>query len=850
MQRPSFPRSSPVRDGPPAPSVRFNRLRLGIVVLGVLVILAFAGSSAYDAWRSYGYSVNAAEREIGNEANALAEQTAWTLQAVDLLLLDTARWYRSDAQGIPPERLDAALATRTAGLQQVRQVMIIDAEGNQRYRSRALSTPNLNISDRSYFTAQRDGAGVGLFMSEPLVTRTEGRPAVVLSRRIDDERGNFAGIITATVDLEDLNQFYRAANVGMAGAIQLLRDDGTLLVRNPPVPKSVGRKFPALALPPGSASRVTNPIDGTVDLIAVAPVRATRLMIAVTRETSAALKPWRDETIRVGVRTLIITLFGALTLAALLRQIRRAAASEKALRESEERYALAMEGANEGHWDWDIGSDRMFLSPKMKMLGGQTPECPIESRADWRRKIVVHPDDMPRLEGAIEEHFAGRTPRFECEYRVLHADGNWYWLLARGRCLRDATGRPARLVGSAMDVTAQKQSELDKEALEAQLRQSQKMEAIGTLAGGIAHDFNNILGAILGYGELALQESAEDSALRRYLDNVMHATERAKMLVERILGFSRSGLGDREPVNVQGVVLETLELLEASLPPGIRLESDIDAGNAAVMGDATYLHQVVMNLCTNAIHAMEHGGSLRVGLKRADVTEKATLSRGSLTPGRYVRLTVGDTGGGIAPEVLDRMFDPFFTTKQIGEGTGLGLSVVHGIVTDLAGAIHVRTSPGTGTTFEIWLPEAGEMPAPAIEADAALRRGNGEIILIVDDERPLVALAEEIVAQMGYEPVGFDSSRTALDAFRADPGRFDAVLTDEAMPEMTGTELAREVRSIRPDIPVILMTGFGSEELMNRAARIGMSEVLRKPLRRAELANSLARVLDIRPSES
>ena len=247
MQRSPIPTSSPDRPGSHAPSVRFNRLRLGIVVLGVLVILAFAGSSAYDAWRSYGYSIKAAEREIGNEANALAEQTSWTLQAVDLLLLDTGRWYRSDGEGIPPERLDAALATRTAGLQQVRQVMIIDAQGNQRYRSRALSTPTLNISDRSYFIAQRDNPGAGLFMSEPLVTRSEGRPAVVLSRRLDDDRGNFAGIVTATVDLEDLNQFYRTANVGMSGAIQLLRDDGTLLARNPPVPKLVGQEFPVLA---------------------------------------------------------------------------------------------------------------------------------------------------------------------------------------------------------------------------------------------------------------------------------------------------------------------------------------------------------------------------------------------------------------------------------------------------------------------------------------------------------------------------------------------------------------------------------------------------------------------------
>ena len=190
-------------------SIRFNRLQLGIVALGGLVILAFDGSSAYDAWRSYRYSVTATEREIGNLANALAEQTAWTVQAVDLLLLDTARWYRTEARSIPPERIEAALAVRTAGLQQVRRVMIVDAQGNQRYRSVRISLPNLNVSDRSYFIAQRDSAATGLFMSEPLVTRSEGRAAVAFSRRLDDESGNFAGVVTATVDLDDLDQFYQ-----------------------------------------------------------------------------------------------------------------------------------------------------------------------------------------------------------------------------------------------------------------------------------------------------------------------------------------------------------------------------------------------------------------------------------------------------------------------------------------------------------------------------------------------------------------------------------------------------------------------------------------------------------------
>jgi CheY-like chemotaxis protein/two-component sensor histidine kinase len=367
---------------------------------------------------------------------------------------------------------------------------------------------------------------------------------------------------------------------------------------------------------------------------------------------------------------------------------------------------------------------------------------------------------------------------------------------------------------------------------------------MGTLAGGIAHDFNNILGAILGYGELAQQQSAPDTPLRRYLDNVMHAAGRAKALVDRILGFSRSGLGERARVHVQSVIEETLELIAASLPADIRLEKTLTAGDAALIGDSTQLHQVAMNLCTNAVHAMEHGGILTVLLERVDLAEAQSVSRGTLSPGPYVRLAIRDTGIGIPPAVVERIFDPFFTTRGVGKGTGLGLSLVHGIVTDLGGAIDVKSAIGEGTTFEIWLPTTTEAGKPATTtAERELPRGRGETVMIVDDEPMLVALAEEMLAGLGYEPVGFESSRVALQAFRADPQRFDLVLTDEAMPELVGTELAGEIGLLRPDIPIILMSGHGGTSLAHRASAIGVKEVLHKPLQRSDLADSLARAI-------
>ena len=831
----------------PADPLRFKRLRLRIVILGVLIVVAFAGSSAYDAWRSYKNTVAATRREITNVATALAEQTAWTFQGIDLLLRDTARWYENDSKKIPPERLDEVLANRSSGVRQIRLITISDAQGIQRHRSNGTTPPHLDVSDRSYFIAQRDGSANGLFMSEPLITRSEGRQGIILSRRLEDETGAFAGVVAAIVNLEDLARFYAALNLDNGSAVQLLRDDGRLLVRDPPDPTALERKFPQLAALSAPTGRLKNPIDGKRDFVSVAAVRDTPLVLAVTREEATALRPWHDEAMRLAVRSAVVALLGLIGIGALWRQLRRIETSESALRASEERYALAMQGANEGHWDWDLATDRLFLSSKMSMLEGHRKEDVTSTdhvtttRNAWLAQIEIHPDDRTRLEDAVQDHLEARTPSFECEYRVRN--GEWRWLLARGRCLRDETGKAYRLVGSTIDVTPQKQAQSDREQLEAQLRQSQKMEAIGTLAGGIAHDFNNILGAILGYGELAQQLSAQDSPLRRYIDNVMHAAERARALVDRILGFSRSGLGERAHVHVQSVIEETLELIAASLPADIRLEKALIAGDAALIGDSTQLHQVAMNLCTNAVHAMEHGGILSVLLERVDLAEAQLVSRGTLSPGPYIRLMVKDTGIGISPDVVERIFDPFFTTRGVGKGTGLGLSLVHGIVTDLGGAIDVKSAIGQGTSFEIWLPVTAEVGKPAVEAVRELPRGRGETVMIVDDEPTLVSLAEEMLAGLGYEPVGFESSPTALEVFRVKPERFDVVITDEAMPELVGTALAREIRLLKPDVPIILMSGHGGAPLALGAAAIGVKEVLHKPLQRADLAESLARAL-------
>ncbi|MER8706282.1 two-component system VirA-like sensor kinase [Mesorhizobium sp. M1088] len=391
-------------------------------------------------------------------------------------------------------------------------------------------------------------------------------------------------------------------------------------------------------------------------------------------------------------------------------------------------------------------------------------------------------------------------------------------------------------------------NEREREALQARLNQSQRLEAIGTLAGGIAHEFNNILGAVLGYSEMALAVLLKESRARRYVQQIMQAGRRAQDVTEQILAFGRRHERQHHALRAEAVVSEAIDLLRASFPATLSVQTRLAAADAAMMGDPTELQQVVMNLGTNAAQAMNNRGALEIGLDTTEFVEARMLSHGNLPAGRYLRLAVRDTGSGMDQATLERIFEPFFTTKPAGQGTGLGLSTVHGIVIAHRGAVDVNSKPGEGTTFEIYFPriEAAEATQNEDESDAAevpVKHGNGETILIVDDDTPLMQLAEEMLAALGYEPVGFDRSPAALSAFRTDPERFDLVLTDEVMPDITGIEFSGRLHKIRPDLPVVLMTGYGRQLRSRQLTAAGISEVIKKPLLSAAVAQCLARHL-------
>ncbi|BDT68916.1 sensor histidine kinase RcsC [Comamonadaceae bacterium OS-1] len=380
-------------------------------------------------------------------------------------------------------------------------------------------------------------------------------------------------------------------------------------------------------------------------------------------------------------------------------------------------------------------------------------------------------------------------------------------------------------------------------ALTTQSTRANKLESLGELAGGVAHDFNNVLAAIVGFGEMAQDAAPPGSAQARHLDKVLGAALRGKALVERILSFGRGGGCASTVFELEPIVAEVLALLAATLRPGVVLESGLEAPGALLRGDPTQAFEAVMNLCTNAMQAMPNGGMVQVQVVRQQVAQRRVLSHTQLSAGSYVVLTVTDQGSGITPEVMERLFEPFFTTRSATSGTGLGLAVVHGVVAEFGGAIDVQSQPGQGARFTLYFPECTDAPSPRRATALPNSNGTGQALLVVDDEPTLVALAEEMFTSLGYQPVGFTDPVAALQALRADPQRFAAVVTDEVMPSLTGIELTQAIRRFAPALPILMVSGYGGAALAERAAAAGVSRLLTKPLQREELARAMALLL-------
>jgi PAS domain S-box-containing protein len=506
--------------------------------------------------------------------------------------------------------------------------------------------------------------------------------------------------------------------------------------------------------------------------------------------------------------------------------LKDASSSQSALAAAEERLRLAVAGAEIGMWDLDLANDRAIWNPTMYAILGIDFGTPLTREV---RRSHVHPEDAQLV---LDTMAAARAQRssFAVEYRAIRQnDQSVRWLSLRGKYIYDEKGEVTRVIGVVLDMT-------ERRNLEARVRQAQRLDALGTLAGGIAHDFNNILAVLRGSLEALKQEVPPEGAAPALLAHMTQACSRATDLVRQILVFARQQEQDRRVVQLKPVLQEALQLLRSTLPRTLEIDAQIPDDLPTVLADVGQVNQVIMNLGINASQAMEgRAGQIAV---RVDVYQlppgDTQLSR-EIPPGRYLRVRFSDTGKGMSREVVEHIFEPFFTTKPKGQGTGLGLSVVQGIMKHHEGAITVYSEVGRGTRFHLYFPVFEDVVPAAPPAVIEMPAGEGERILYLDDEAALVSLTTRLLQRMGYQPSGFTDAQEALAAFAAAPDRFDLVVTDMAMPRMSGIDFAQQVLAIRPDIPVLLASGYVRPEEVERAREAGIRKVIWKPSTLSEM---------------
>lgn len=559
-------------------------------------------------------------------------------------------------------------------------------------------------------------------------------------------------------------------------------------------------------------------------LWAFEPRAGFALLVGNTTEDQHLHRPFNERDYEIATTALIVFI-----------DIEDHISSRKALLNSKEKYRLLVENANDAIFVTQDDRIKFANSKTTRMIG-----CGPSELMDMPFAELIHPDDRNLVLCRYFDPLHGNQPPRRYSFRISDAAGRILWI-DLNRVEIEWEGRSASL-NFARDITRQKQ-------LEAQLRNAQKMEAIGTLAGGIAHDFNNILSAIIGYTDLTALILPADDPARSSLNEVMNAAQRAKELVYRILTFSRTHEQEQRPVRMDRIIQEALKLLRPSLPATIEIVQQIDC-QGTILADPTQMHQVIVNLCTNAYHAMqEEGGLLKVSLAEVKFSSDDLAEHLKLDAGDYIKLTISDSGHGMNEQTLQRIFDPYFTTKENDKGTGLGLAVVYGIVSAHKGAIQVSSAPGKGSTFEVFFPSIRYAPIHEPISKQQPSRGH-ENILFVDDEVALVRMATKLLEKSGYRVVGQNNPLEALELFKSDPNRFDLVITDMTMPYMTGKQLVKALQDIRPDVPIIMCTGYSEKISSEKAQMMGIQAFLRKPLSYNDLTKNVRKAIDQQKSDA
>ena len=503
---------------------------------------------------------------------------------------------------------------------------------------------------------------------------------------------------------------------------------------------------------------------------------------------------------------------------------------------TEGRYKKAQRMGQVGNWEYDLATQHFWGSDEARRIYGFATEN-SSFTADEIENCIP---DRERVHQALVDLIEKDRP-YNLEFEINPVTGAEKKVIrSMAEVIKDDAGKPVKVTGVIQDITWQVHARQENKRLELQLQQNRRLESIGTLAGGIAHDFNNILYPIIGFTEMSMEDLPENHPVKENLEDILQGAKRARDLVKQILAFSSQRQEPLKPLRLEPLIKEASKLLRATIPSSIDIQQELD-DNIYVICNPTEIHEIIMNLCTNAYHAMEDkGGILNVCLK-----EEIPGPNLKLPLGDYCCLSIKDTGAGISPEIMDHIFDPYFTTKSVGKGSGLGLSVIHGIIKNYKGAITVESEPGKGSRFNVYLPMASpDGIGPEILDDEAMYTTGNEKILFVDDEESIVKLGILMLERMGYQVTGQVSSLEALELFKSAPDQFDLVLTDMSMPGMVGTELAGKIMDIRPDIPVIICTGFSEHIDEAKASSLGIRAYIKKPLLRIELSTAVRDALD------
>lgn len=703
---------------------------------------------------------------------------------------------------------------------------VLDKDGNVRSEGVDKKRIGINLIERDYFQAAKKGK---TYIGTPVFSKASGQPIIGVCAPVRSNNGKFIGAALAVVKIDFLINQMTYNKVGKTG-YPFMIDARGIVIAHPDKEyvlkidmhdeeglEAITKKM--LRQETGSEEYI---FRGKKKLAGFAPVEMTGWSVGVTQDMDEIMT-----LAYVNLNFIFIiscTFLGITILAVFFFSRTISSPIQKTLTTLNQAIEQAMEAIV------IIGLDHkvQFVNPAMATIVGQSIPALIGSEPLLNNTKQVEAEEIWKTleQGKIWTGCLTDNKQ----------DGVSFFMDVNITPVRGETGKISCFLAIGRDITRELK-------METQMRQGQKLESIGTLAGGIAHDFNNILSAVFGYTELAISSLGDRAKSLHYLKEIITAAERARDLVSQIMTFSRQKDQEKQPLMPQIIIKEVLKLIRASLPATIEIQQTI-VSDELVLGDPTQIHQVIMNLCTNAGYAMrDNGGVLNVRLDDIDIDDDFAVLHPGIKPGRHIRLTVSDSGCGIPPEVMDRIFDPFFTSKPPGEGTGLGLSVVHGIVKSLDGSISVYSEEGKGTTFTIFIPVIRiKTPLTTEQMPKDIPVGKG-MILLVDDEEVIVDVGKALLDNLGYKVQGFTQPLLALNAFRQVPNDFDAVITDYTMPQMTGYELAKKLREIRSDIPIILCSGYIDQAMEEKAQEANVNEFIRKPITRQDIAFTLRRIL-------